>query len=134
VTDILSGRITASEALHVGAGGTLRFLAAGAKSDPTPLTEDALRDLYNELGQTTDTDLVLISGPSVWSARVVSPMERAADGVVLVASDAQVAPEESVARARRILTNGYQPRLLGVIVGEETTKEPSALAAKSDTI
>ncbi|MBC7806361.1 MAG: hypothetical protein H7145_09435 [Akkermansiaceae bacterium] len=133
VTDILAGRITVGEALHVGAGGTLRFLAAGAKSDPTPLTEDALRDLYNELGRATDTDLVLISGPSVWSARMVSPMERAADGVVLVASDAQVAPEESVARARRILTNGYQPRLLGVIVGEETDKEPSALAAKPDT-
>lgn len=132
VTDILAGRVTASDALHVGAGGTLRFLAAGAKSDPTPLTEDALRDLYNELGRATDTDLVLISGPSVWSARIVSPMERAADGVVLVASDAQVAPEESVARARRILTNGYQPRLLGVIVGEETVKEPSALAAKSE--
>lgn len=134
VTDILAGRITAGEALHVGAGGTLRFLAAGAKSDPTPLTEDALRDLYDELGRTTDTDLVLISGPSVWSARMVSPMERAADGVVLVASDAQVVPEESVARARRILTNGYQPRLLGVIVGEETNKEPSVLAAKSETI
>ncbi|MBC8135444.1 MAG: hypothetical protein H8F28_06095, partial [Fibrella sp.] len=133
VTDILAGRVAASDALHVGAGGNLRFLAAGAKSDPTPLTENALRDLYDELGQATDTDLVLISGPSVWSARLVSPMERAADGVVLVASDAQVAPEESVARARRILTNGYQPRLLGVIVGEETAKEPSALAAKSET-
>ncbi len=131
VTDILAGRVTAGDALHIGAGGTLRFLAAGAKSDPTPLTEDALRDLYDELGRPADTDLVLISGPSVWSARVVSPMERAADGVVLVASDAQVAPEESVARARRILTNGYQPRLLGVIVGEETTKEPSVIVASA---
>ncbi len=133
VTDILSGRITAGEALHTGAGGNLRFLAAGAKSDTTPLTEETLRKLYDELGRATDTDLVLISGPSVWSARLVSPMERAADGIVLVASDAQVAPEESVARARRILTNGYKPRLLGVIVGEETSKDPSALAAKSET-
>ncbi len=119
VTDILAGRVTASAALHTGANGNLRFLAAGAKSDTTPLGEETLRKLYDELGKPSDTDLVVIAGPSVWAARLIAPMERAADGVVLVASDAQISPDESVARARRILTNGYQPRLLGVIVGEE---------------
>ncbi|MBC8140108.1 MAG: hypothetical protein H7Y38_01565, partial [Armatimonadetes bacterium] len=119
VTDILAGRVSASDALHTGANGNLRFLAAGAKSDTTPLVEESLRKLYDELGKPTDTDLVVIAGPSVWAARLVAPMERAADGVVLVASDAQVSPDESVARARRILSNGYQPRLLGVIVGED---------------
>ncbi len=136
VTDILAGRLTADQALHVGAGGNLRFLAAGAKTDTTPLTEETLRGLYDALGRAADTDLVLISGPSVWSARLIAPMERAADGVVLVASDAQVAPDESVARARRILTNGYQPRLLGVIVGEEAVPDGNrpAIVAKSEVV
>ncbi|MBB6050088.1 GumC family protein [Armatimonas rosea] len=63
-------------------------------------------------------DLILLAGPAVWNVRTVSPLERLAGGLVLVASpDTPV--EESVARARRLLTNGYTPRFHGVVAAEE---------------
>jgi hypothetical protein len=41
--------------------------------------------------------------------------------MVLVAPDAErgIPPAESVARARRLLSNGYRPRILGVVVGTD---------------
>ena len=62
-----------------------------------------------------------MSGPTVWSARRVAPLEKAASGMVIVAEtvdgdELNGGPEETVARARRMLSNGYRPRLLGVVV------------------
>jgi len=119
MADVLAGRVPAKDILHVGAGGSLRFLAAGAPEDHTPATEEGLRALFQQVGAEADTDIVVVSGPSVWSARQIGPMEKAADGLVLVAPST-VPPDESVARARRLLSNGYQPRILGVVVGQET--------------
>ncbi|WP_309711341.1 Wzz/FepE/Etk N-terminal domain-containing protein [Armatimonas sp.] len=63
-------------------------------------------------------DLILLSGPVVWNVRTVGPLEKIAGGLVLVASpDTPV--EESVSRARRLLTNGYTPRFHGVVAAEE---------------
>jgi len=118
VADVLAGRARARDILHIGAGGNLRFLAAGSPDDTTPLTEAGLRTLFRDLTE-KDTDVVLVSGPSVWQAPLVGPLEKAASGMVLVAPDAArgIPPAESVARARRILSNGYRPRILGVVVG-----------------
>jgi polysaccharide biosynthesis transport protein len=100
--------------LHRTDDGRFRFLAAGNPDDPTPLTEEGLRKALHELATSENTDLVLVCGPSVWNARAVAPLERAAGGLVLVASP-EVPAEESVARARRLLTNGYTPNISGVI-------------------
>jgi polysaccharide biosynthesis transport protein len=120
LSDVLAGRRKAKEVLYVGADGSLRFLAAGAPDDPTPMTEPSLRTVFRELASERDTDIVVVNGPTVWQVPLVAPLEKAATGTVLVAPDAAegVSPAESVARARRILSNGYQPRLLGVVVGQ----------------
>jgi Mrp family chromosome partitioning ATPase len=130
VADVLAGRARVKEILHVGAGGNLRFLAAGSPADPTPLTETGLRTLFRDLAD-RDTDIVLVSGPSVWQAPLVGPLEKAASGMVLVAPDADrgIPPAESVARARRILSNGYKPTILGVVVG---TDEDLATAGQGE--
>lgn len=129
LADVLSGRNNLKDALYRGAGGDLRFLAAGAPDDPTPMTEKGLRAVFRQLAAETDTDMVVVSAPSVWQALHVGPLERAASGLVLVASDATsrtggTPPEESVARARRILSNGHQPRLLGVVLGQDPAAHP----------
>jgi succinoglycan biosynthesis transport protein ExoP len=120
IADVLAGRARVKDILHVGAGGNLRFLAAGSPDDATPLTEVGLRALFRDLAD-HDTDVILISGPSVWQAPLVGPLEKAAGGMVLVAPDAEhgIPPAESVARARRILSNGYKPHILGVVVGTD---------------
>ena len=113
--DVLAGRVRARDILHVGAGGSLRFLAAGEEGAATPATERGLRTLFADLR--ADTDLLLVNGPSVFSVPAVAPLQRACDGVVLVTAPG-APPAESVARARRLLTNGYQPNIVGVVVGE----------------
>lgn len=119
LADVLAGRSKAKEILYTGAGGSLRFLAAGAPEDSTPITEAGFRALVQSLSAEKDTDIVVVSGPAVWQAPLVAPLEKASTGMVLIAPDAAqgVPPAESVARARRLLSNGYKPRLLGVIVG-----------------
>ena len=116
LAEALAGKSVAA-LLHRTDGGGFRFLAAGDPDDPTPLTEVGLRRVLGELASTEQTDLVVVTGPSVWNARAVSPLEKAAGGMVLIAS-ADVPAEESVARARRLLSNGETPRIHGVIVGE----------------
>jgi uncharacterized protein involved in exopolysaccharide biosynthesis/Mrp family chromosome partitioning ATPase len=116
LADVLAGRARARDILHVGADGSLRFLAAGAPENNAPATERGLRALFKDLSHGGDTDLVLVSGPSVWAVRAVMPLERAADGLVLVAPP-DASPAETVARARRLLTNGTQPNLVGVVLG-----------------
>lgn len=121
MADVLAGRCRAREILHIGADGGLRFLAAGSPDDAAPTTEAGARELFGELADARDTDIVLVSGPTVWSARRVAPLEKAASGMVLVAEtvdgdESGSGPEETVARARRMLSNGYRPRLLGVVV------------------
>ncbi|MGC4043049.1 MAG: hypothetical protein QM758_04530 [Armatimonas sp.] len=116
LADALSGR-RVTELLHRTEDGGFRFLAAGDPDDETPLTEDALRKTLEELATTEKTDLVLVCGPSVWNARAVASLERAAGGLVLVASP-ETSAEDSVARARRLLTNGYTPNISGVITHE----------------
>lgn len=116
LAEALAGKSVAG-LLHRSDGGQLRFLAAGDPADPTPLTEAGLRQVLGELASTDRTDLVVVTGPSVWNARAVSPLEKAAGGMVLIAS-ADVPAEESVARARRLLSNGETPHIHGVIVGE----------------
>lgn len=129
LADALAGK-RVTELLHRTEDGRFRFLAAGDPDDETPLTEDSLRKTLEELATTEKTDLVLVCGPSVWNARAVAPLERAAGGIVLVASP-ETPAEESVARARRLLTNGYTPNISGVITHElpaipaiEKTKTP----------
>jgi uncharacterized protein involved in exopolysaccharide biosynthesis len=69
-------------------------------------------------------DLILLSGPAVWNVRTVGPLEKIAGGLVLIASpDTPV--EESVTRARRLLTNGYTPRFHGVVAAEELPALPA---------
>ena len=104
--------------LHRTEGGAFRFLAAGDRETPSTTVETALRAVLHDLATTESTDLVVVAGPSVWNARAVGPLERAARGMVLVAS-ADVPAEESVARARRLLTNGTSPNVRGVVVGEQ---------------
>jgi len=129
IADVLAGRAKAKDILHVGAGGGLRFLSAGAPDDTTPATETGMRSLFDELGKEADTDIVVVSGPSVWSARQIGPMEKAADGLVLV-TPSTVPADESVARARRLLSNGYQPRILGVVVGQDPVSAAAAGAGE----
>lgn len=69
-------------------------------------------------------DLILLAGPAVWNVRAVTPLERLAGGLVLVASP-DVPVEESVARARRLLTNGYTPRFHGVVAAESLPALPA---------
>lgn len=115
LADVLGGRARARDILHVGVDGNLRFLAAGSPHQDAPGTEAGLRALFKELG--TDTDLVLVSGPSAFQVPAVASLQKAADGVVLVATPG-VPAGESVARARRLLTNGYQPAIFGVVLSE----------------
>jgi len=124
LAEILSGKHTVREILHIGADGMLRFLSAGSPDNKVPYTGKQLHAIFGDLSK--DTDLVLISGPSVWTAQSISALERAASGMALVASS-EVPAEESVARARRLLSNGYQPRILGVIVSETAGDLPAAL-------
>jgi hypothetical protein len=42
--------------------------------------------------------------------------------------DGGVSPAESVARARRLLSNGYKPRMLGVIVGVDESDQTVSTA------
>jgi len=126
LADVLAGRARAQDVLHVGADGNLRFLAAGDPADTTPATEKGLRRVFADLRK--NTDLVIVSGPSAFSVPAVAPLQRAADGVVLVTPPG--APVgESVARARRLLTNGYQPHLVGVVLGEAARDEDAAATA-----
>jgi uncharacterized protein involved in exopolysaccharide biosynthesis/Mrp family chromosome partitioning ATPase len=105
-------------ALHIGAGGALRFLAAGSPETTIPSTDESLRRIFDRLADPAETDLVLVSGPAIWSVRAALPIEQASDGMVLL-SPADAPPAETVARARRILSNGYMPRILGVVIAEE---------------
>jgi uncharacterized protein involved in exopolysaccharide biosynthesis/Mrp family chromosome partitioning ATPase len=138
VADVLAGRHKAKDILYVGANGNLRFLSAGAPTDLTPMSDMGLRTLFRELAVDRDTDIVLVSGPSVWQAPVIAPLEKAATGMVLIAPDAArgITPAESVARARRLLSNGYKPRIIGVVVGldeaEEGTVIPSLTSRPED--
>lgn len=119
LADVLAGRMRARDILHVGADGNLRFLAAGeANGAAAPATERGLRAVFADLSH--DTDLLLVNGPSVFSVPAIAPLQRASDGVVLVTAP-NAPPAESVARARRLLTNGYQPHIVGVVVGETGT-------------
>lgn len=127
LADVLAGRARARDILHIGKGGELRFLAAGSPENAAPMTEAGLRKVFEELASPRDTDIVIVSGPSVWQAPLISPLERAANkGMVLVAAPGRPGvsgPAESVARARRLLSNGYKPRILGVVVGGEESDE-----------
>ncbi len=119
LADVLAGRVRARDILHVGADGALRFMAAGAPDDAAPTTEAGAREVFNELADSRDTDIVIVSGPTVWSARRIGPLEKAASGMVIVAEQNGIdnaSPDETVVRARRMLSNGYRPRLLGVVV------------------
>jgi tyrosine-protein kinase Etk/Wzc len=135
LADILAGRRKANEILHLGAAGNLRFLAAGSPEDSLAMSEAALRALFRDLANDRLTDIVLVSGPSVWQVPIIAPLEKAAQGMVLVAPDAArgIAPSESVARARRLLSNGYKPQILGVIVGlEESVAQIPALMRQEE--
>ena len=124
LADALTGRKPIGTLLHRTDGGHFRFLAAGDPDDPQPMTQESLGRVFAELARTDDTDLVLVCGPSVWNARSVGPLEKAAGGMVLVASP-DVPAEESVARARRLLSNGTAPRIHGVVVGEQPALPPA---------
>jgi Mrp family chromosome partitioning ATPase len=128
--DVLAGTVSDPRTiLHVGARGGLRFLAAGsaipAESAISPASSvaqdearvDRLRLFFADLSQPDETDIVIVSGPAVWNVRATLPLEKATDGLVLVTPpDAPAA--ESLARARRLLSNGYTPRILGVVMGD----------------
>ena len=133
MADVLAGRVRAREILHIGADGGLRFLAAGSPDDNAPTTEAGARELFGELADSRDTDIVLVSGPTVWAARRIAPLEKAASGMVLVAesdgTDGSSGPDETVARARRMLSNGYRPRLLGVVVSSNAPVVPAMQTA-----
>ena len=129
LADVLAGRVQVGDSLHVGVDGGLRFLAAGSPADATPTTEQGLRRVFRDLR--ADTDLVLVSGPSVFSVPVLAPLQKASDGVVLV-TPPDVLPSQSVARARRLLTNGRQPTILGVVVGEAAAPDAAAAAARDE--
>jgi len=118
--------------LHIGAGGNLRFLAAGSPQDSATGDEDSLRRVFRALAAPEETDLVLVSGPAVWGVRTALPLEQAADGMVLVAPP-DAPPAESVARARRLLSNGYRPRILGVVIGETAAPLVSLTDAHAGT-
>lgn len=119
LADVLSGRCQVRDILHTAADGRLRFLAAGSPDDPAVLTESGLKQVLIDLTEGDQTDLVLLSGPAVWNARAVNPLERAAGGIVLVTSP-DVPAAETVARARRLLTNGYTPHIQGVVLTERS--------------
>lgn len=131
LAEALAGRARATDILHVGADGLLRFLAAGSPQNRTPTDTKKLSAIFGALAK--DTDLVLISGPSVWTAQSVASLERAADGMALVAGP-DVPAHESVARARRLLSNGYQPRFLGVVVSEGDATQDNLPPASQPTV
>jgi Mrp family chromosome partitioning ATPase len=138
--DVLAGTVSDPRTiLHVGAGGGLRFLAAGStvpsQSAIVPASSaaqeeaqvDRLRLLFSDLSHPDETDIVIVSGPAVWNVRAALPLEKATDGLVLVTPpDAPAA--ESLARARRLLSNGYTPRILGVVMGASAAPVPESLA------
>ncbi len=119
-----NGSRRATDILHVGANGALRFLAAGSPDDPAEATEANLRRVFKELSDPRETDIVLVSGPSVWQVGLIAPLERAASGMTIVVPDNArgLSPADIVTRARHLLTNGYRPRILGVVVGLESTQ------------
>jgi Mrp family chromosome partitioning ATPase len=127
LSDALAGRKSARDILHIGADGNLRFLAAGSPTDRTPATEKELKFVFHDLANPTDTDVVIVSGPTVWGLPTIVPLEKASTGMVLVAG-ADATAGESVSRVRRLLSNGYKPRILGVVVG------PSPLAAGGTSV
>ncbi|GAB4451531.1 MAG: hypothetical protein OHK0029_00870 [Armatimonadaceae bacterium] len=120
LSDVLAKRVNAADVLYVGASDNLRFMAAGSPDDPTPYTEAGLREVFKQLADDKQTDLVVVSGPSVWQVPQIAPLEKAATGMVLITPDTTdgTSSAEIVARARRLLSNGYKPRLLGVITGQ----------------
>ncbi|MDX1932783.1 MAG: GNVR domain-containing protein [Capsulimonadales bacterium] len=136
LADVLAGRHRFRDILHIGANGSLRFLSAGSPDDPTPMSDSGLRRFFREMASDRDTDLVLVSGPSVWQAPIIAPLEKAANGLVLVTPDAGrgITPAESVARARRLLTNGYKPNILGVIVNTEEGADIVGVPAQEEKI
>jgi tyrosine-protein kinase Etk/Wzc len=131
LADVLAGRARVGDIFHVGANGSLRFLAAGSPGDATPFTERGLRRVFADLRR--DTDLLIVSGPSAFSVPLVGPLQRAADGVVLVTPPGAPAGE-SVARARRLLTNGFQPNVLGVVLGESAPTPVAAAPATDEPV
>lgn len=88
-----------------------------AQLDATVLSPSELPSTLATL-RAAGNDLILLSGPAVWNVRAVTPLEQAAGGLVLVAAP-ETPVEESVARARRLLTNGYIPHFHGVIAAEQ---------------
>ena len=137
--DVLSGAVADPRSiLHVGAGGGLRFLAAGSTVpsrtaiSPVPsaaeetLQADRLRLLFADLSHPEETDIVIVSGPAIWNVRAALPLEKATDGLVLV-TPPDVPAAESLARARRLLSNGYQPRILGVVMGDNAASPAAAV-------
>lgn len=125
VADVLAGRRKLKDALHVGADGSLRFLAAGSPEDNAPATDKGWQTLFKELASPAQTDIVIVSGPSVWSVPAIAPLEKAATGLVLLTGPGS-SPGESVARVRRLLSNGYKPRIMGVVVEDAS---PASLGA-----
>ncbi|MES2461595.1 MAG: GNVR domain-containing protein [Armatimonadota bacterium] len=134
--DVLAGSVDDPRTiLHVGAGGGLRFLAAGstvpARDAISPASTvpqddahvDRLRLLFADLAQPEETDIVIVSGPAIWNVRAALPLEKATDGLVLV-TPPDVPAGESLARARRLLSNGYKPRILGVVMGDSAATVP----------
>ncbi len=134
--DVLAGAVSDPRTiLHIGAGGGLRFLAAGSTVPlrtaispvPTVAEEDLqagrLRLLFSDLSHPDETDIVIVSGPAIWNVRAALPLEKATDGLVLV-TPPDVPAAESLARARRLLSNGYQPRILGVVIGDNVASSP----------
>jgi uncharacterized protein involved in exopolysaccharide biosynthesis/Mrp family chromosome partitioning ATPase len=130
LADILAGRSTVKDALHIGGNGRLRFLAAGSPDDESVPAEERLRAVFKELAAPQDTDVVFVSGPAVWNARLIAPLENAARGMVLLTYADAGSPDESVARVRRLLTNGYKPEIVGVVVSQAgvTASGDSAVA------
>ncbi len=132
LADVLAGRTSLKDAVYTGANGALRFLAAGSPEDRAAPTEEKLRSVFKNLTAGDSTDIVFVSGPAVWNARRIAPLEKAAHGMVLLTfTDASGggSPDESVARVRRLLSNGYKPDILGVIVGQTEATALSMLPA-----
>ena len=137
LADLLKNGRRASDVLHIGAKGALRFLAAGSPDNLTEATEANLRVVFKELSNPRETDIVLVSGPSVWQVGAIGPLERASSGMTIIASGETrgLSPDEIVTRARRLLSNGYRPRILGVVIGlENPTPDAASRAALTDGV
>ena len=115
LADVLAGRARPVDILHIGADKRLRFLAAGSPEETAAGTERGYRSLFSELA--SDTDLVLVSGPSVFGLRQAPALQKAAEGLVVV-TPPRVSAVESLARARRLLTNGMAPVIHGAVIAE----------------